>query len=465
MAKSLAEIQQKFNTMGVGQLPADALAAALYRDGTLDRMTTERGSRSTPEASARYLQSMFQVDFSLRARILDIRHMHGADGRVKRIHNKIKRDAVKGGIFLKNEMSTRLQRRFNDFVRRMNFEKRGKLESDALGMVMEGNVPMQWVLGEDRRLHAGIRMPTETLSPQVTPTGTFKDPRQAFVQRDLLTGQMVASFALWQMSWVRLDPLNWDDAGSLGMPLLDAARGAWKKLTTTEEDMVIRRKTRAQQRKVHLLKNATPEFADAYEAKINADMYDQNSDYIVRGDGDVKAISGDENLGQIEDVVHLMDTFFSTMGNKAIFGYTKGLSRDILEDLTRIYYEDLDSIQDEIAGLYNLAWRLDQLLAGINPDNSDGVVAFRERRTETANQAADRALKYQAMGMSTETVFETAGIDAAKERERLDGQMNDPYPDPNAIGLPESSANNPSVSITPSNAPKGDSATTISTRN
>ena len=144
-----------------------------------------------------------------------------------------------------------------------------------------------------------------------------------------------------------------------------------------------------------------------------------------------------------------------------MFGYTGNLSRDILEDLKRDYFDEVDALQDTLSYVYYLGFCLDLLLQGVNPDNFDFNVVFAERKTETPNQAADRALKYQALGASQETVLETAGIDAAKEKARLEAQAkeNNPYPDPSAIN-PVKSA--PRVSVTPGNARKGESGTAIS---
>ena len=101
------------------------------------------------------------------------------------------------------------------------------------------------------------------------------------------------------------------------------------------------------------------------------------------------------------------------------------------------------------------------MLQGINPDAFDYEIKFKERRTETPNQAADRSLKYQAMGASVETVFRTAGLDPAKEKKQVEeeGRALNPYPDPAAV-----TGARPNVSITPGNARKGESATSISNK-
>jgi hypothetical protein len=100
------------------------------------------------------------------------------------------------------------------------------------------------------------------------------------------------------------------------------------------------------------------------------------------------------------------------------------------------------------------------LFAGIDPDAAEFEVMFAERNTETLSQRTDRALKMQALGLPNSLIWETAGVNTEEALARLTEEKNskDPYPDPNNIGAA------PNVSVTPSNARKGQSATTIATR-
>jgi hypothetical protein len=85
-------------------------------------------------------------------------------------------------------------------------------------------------------------------------------------------------------------------------------------------------------------------------------------------------------------------------------------------------------------------------------------VVFIERRTDTPNQRADLALKYQAIGTGNRIAWETAGLDplAVLAARQAEMDSDDPYPT-----LPEQSGAAPNVNITPNNAPKGQSATSI----
>jgi len=422
---------------------------------------TERGSRPTPEKSIEYLYRQMWVDPRLRAATIDIRHMDAMDGRVKKIHTRMARTAVKKGLLLKGTPRKRIETHWKAYLKRLQLDRPAKLESDARGMIMEGNLPIQWVISQDARVVACVRMPAETIVPNVEANGQFKDPMQAYNQFDLYTGKVIHSFPLWQMTLERLAPDNYDDLGCMGRPYLDASRSVWQKLNMTDEDLVIRRRTRAPQRLSHVLEGATKEDLEDYENKIKDSGTEITTDFFSNRKGSVTALQGDANLDQIADVNYLLDTFFSgAPAPKGLFGYSGELARDVLEDLKRDYFDEIDFLQDALAVVYAAGFHLDLLLQGINPDNEEFTVAFAERRTETPNQATDRALKQQALGVSPSIYWETAGLDVAevKKRKEKDAKDLDPYPEGGSSVAPR-------VSVTPGNQRKGESATTVSSRN
>ena len=467
--KDLQAIQSRYRSlMGANSLPPTAINAAMRQAGALSRPNSERGMRSTPENSIRYLYNLMWVDPELRASILDIREMDRLDSRVKRIHGRTSRAATKGGLKLNTSSDNkRLIRAWDQFRRRLQLHRPDKLESDMRGLMMEGNLPIQWVLDQDGRVSAGIRMPSETIRPVVGQNGAFVDPQKAYEQFDLMSGKVIAVFPLWALSLVRLTPDNYDDHGCMGRPYLDAARPVWKKLTMTEEDLVIRRRERAPLRTAHFLEGATPEYMEEYQSKIEDDQKEITTNYYSNTKGSVQSVQGDANLDQIADVEYLLDTFFSgAPAPKGLFGYVGNLARDVLEDLKQDFFDELDAMQDTAAMVYELGFRLDLLLQGINPDNYEFEVRFAERRTETPNQAADRALKLQAMGASQQTVWTTAGLNPTLELKQrgAEKKSSDPYP-----GY-DDGASNPvdgtqRVSITPGNGPNKESATYITNGN
>jgi hypothetical protein len=457
----------------MGRLPAQAQAAAPRAAGEAPHGSTEAGRRTASDEYREFLSRLW-VDVRLQQVIRDIRDMDRRDGRVKKIHSRSARAAAKGGLRLVATGQPRLEREWRAFVATTQINNPQKLQSDLRGLLMEGGLALQWVLDGAGQVAAAVRMPVETIRPNVGKSGVFEDATHAFDQMDLAAGRPLARFALWQLSLGRLDPLNFDDWGSPGRPYLDASREIWRKLAMTEEDLVLRRHMRAPQRMSHVLEGAGAEELQAYRDQVEQD---QSSgairDYYSSKKGAVTPVQGDASLDQIADVVHLLDSFAAGAPMpKGLFGYMGELSRDILEDLKKDWYDELGAIQTVAASVYRQGFCLHLLLRGINPLSAEFDVEFVERLTDTPNQRADLALKRQALGASQETVFETAGLNAADERRALERERVelDPYPhdteldgDGNPV-VTSPPARGPLVSVTPGNAPKGESATSITNR-
>lgn len=427
---------------------------------TDNSLTSETGSRQTDEQRQRTLYwSGPQVDYSRRTVVLDIRYMDATDGRIKRIHNRTARDVVRGGLVMQQtNADSRISQEWRTFSQRLQLNVPAKLKSDARALLMEGNLALQWVLDADGNVIAAVRMPSETIQPNVNENGQLKDIQRAYRQEDVLSGQALAEFALWQLAVGRLDPDNYDDMGSMGRPFLDASRETWRKLRMTDTDLVLRRRQRAPLRLSHVLEGATDADLAAYQERTEANNDQITTDFYLNKKGTVTALQGDANLDQIGDVLYLLDTLFAGSPlPKGMAGYTDALNRDILEDLKRDYYEEIDLLQDTQSAVYEFGFRLHLLLRGINPDAEEWSITFSERRTESLTQTTDRALKLMALGLPRSMIWEEIGKNAAavEARRQADAKNYDPYPE-------EPSERIQTVKITPGNGRKGDSATSVS---
>lgn len=427
------------------------------------RQSGERGDRVDADTAVKRLYENMWLPSDRRAMVLTMRDMDRKDGRVKRIHSRVARDCIRGGLVMQaNEpnSSEALKRHWEGFKGRLQLDNAEKLKSDARGFVMEGNLPLQMVMDEAMNVIAAVRMPSETIVPVTDMGGRFKNPARAYEQRDVLTGETLASWAAWQMMMARLDPDSFDDLGSMGRPFLDACAVTWKKLNMTEEDLVIRRRMRAPLRMAHVLEGADDPAIAKYRKQVEGEKGEISTDFYLNRKGGVTAVQGDATLGDIEDVVHLLDTFYAgSPAPKALFGYTGGLQRDILEDLKRDYYDEIDGLQDTLANAYAVMFRIHLLFKGIDPATDEFTLRFAQRRTDTPNQVADLALKYLAIGLPDDMVFADMGLDPDLVRKKRieQAERSDPYPtDP---GAPGAAAR---VSVTPGNARKGESGTAIS---
>jgi hypothetical protein len=425
-------------------------------------LSGERGDRLASDAALlRATKNMMFVDYDRRALVEMMREMDRKDGRVKMVHGRTASDVIRGGLVMQTASEV-LKEEWGRFESRLQLNNWEKLKSDARGLVIEGNLPLQLVLDDAANVVAAVRMPSETIVPMVDMGGRFKNPAAAFEQRDVMTGKVLASFAAWQMALGRLDPDNWDDLGSMGRPMLDGCASVWRKLVMTEEDLVIRRRMRAPLRLVHILEGADEAALIAYRQSTEGEKGEINTDFYLNRKGGVQAIQGDATLGDIGDVAHLLSTFFAgSPAPKSLFGYTDGTARDVLEDMKRQYYDYVDGLQDAQGGVYAFAFRIHLLLKGIDPEPDEFYLRFAQRRTESANQVADLALKWMALGLPDEHIQSEMGLDPQKIRAMKikQAQSTDPYPNPLKIGADGTPQSN--VSITPSNARKGESATAV----
>ena len=281
LSNPLPSIQNRLATMWREFFPAG------------NHLQGEKGARLPSDAAMQRLYRTMWLDSDRRAMVQTVRDMDRKDGRVKAIHARLARDCIRGGLVLQvNEKgsSETLKREWRALQGRLQLEQAEKLKSDVRGFVMEGNLPLQLVLGDRQDVVAAIRMPSETLVPIVLESGRFKNPAAAWEQRDVMTGSTLASWAAWQMSVARLDPDNFDDMGSMGRPFLDACAHVWQKLMMTEEDLVLRRRMRAPLRLAHVLEGAQQDELDAYRKQVESEQGSITTDFYLNRKGGVAAV-------------------------------------------------------------------------------------------------------------------------------------------------------------------------------
>jgi hypothetical protein len=442
------------------------------------RPAGEQGHRVAADVALRRLYQQFSFSTEVRAKIVMLRDMELRDGRVKAIHGRVCRDTIRGGLvmqFSEGDSSDTLRREWLAFARRLSLDRAQKLRSDARGLVCEGNLPLQLVLNADATgVAAAVRMPAETIVPLVDDSGRFANPMAAYEQRDVVNGRVLASFAAWQLQLARYDPLSFDDMGEMGRPFLDAVVGTWRKLVMTEEDLVIRRRTRAPLRMAHVLEGADDATLSRYRQTVEGEKGEVTTDFYLNRKGGVTPVQGDANLDHINDVVHLLDSFFAGTGvPKGLMGYTEGLARDVLEDLKRDYYDEIDHVQDTLAWEYEQVFRIHLLFKGIVAGPEEFSLRVATRRTETPNQVADLGLKLLGLGLPPPMVWEEMGYDPATVLKAVEawGERADPYPGAGALPVPGLPPAPPGagggaggaggVKVTPGNGRKGESATAV----
>ena len=431
--------------------------------------STDAGTTYAGSAISRQMAQLMGPPADFRAKVAAVGKMDREDGRVKRILSRVAGDATRGGFRLvmrEGDDDLRLTGEAKSFIKSTGLNKRTRRKCHARSLLGSGELWLQWVLDEAGNISGCKLMPSETMKAVVDEKGKFKDPHKAFVQHDPTSGAELASFALWQITFVALDG-NPDDPGERGRPLFDSLITKGKQLFMTEEDLVIRRRVRAPMRFLHVLENAREEEIDAYKQRNKdtlEDPFSPQSDFFSNRKGTLSAIQGDANLGEIADVDKLEDDFFAGVPvPKFLLGKVGQISRDVFEDALEGYFEFLEDVQEMLADAYEEGYRLQLLLKGINPDAAEWDFKFQARTVESESSKRDRLLKEKALGVPPSMLWPQMGYDAGKVKEIRDKDRDElePYPLLDEI---DGAAGKGDLTIVQGNKRKKESAVTVGTK-
>ena len=353
--------------------------------------------------------TMFQADADRRSTILDCRQMYKDDPRAKGVLKALSKDATRAGFELvvegpraeeakaaALEMLKRVQlaKRLDDWVRLTLRDGDSFLEvaAAANGLIMD--VSRKPTLEVIRR--------SDEFDQFIDPTAAFAWADNVLLSVDVLTNQLPAGatvFAEWQIVHARYDQ---DEDSRYGSPLFAAARKPYKRMTEGEFDIAIRRKTRAGMKYVHALKDANETDIEAYRVR-NQDVLDDPfaavADFFSNKDTTVTSLQGDAHLGEIEDVLHHIRTWWiASPVPMSLLGYGQDLNRDVLDEQQKQYKvacEELSRWASEqiIKPLIERQW----LLLGIWPDALEWEIEWAAKDALTADGFVDAAKALAAL--------------------------------------------------------------------
>lgn len=367
----------------------------------------------TQPARLATLATRFGAEHDRRSIVLDSRKMYDEDPRVRAVIQTLARDVTKNGFELvvegqradeaaaiANEMFDRLDvwSRLDDWVRLTLRDGDSFLE---VGATAAGDI-----------VHVS-RKPTLEMFRWTDERDEFIDPARAFYWTDQAwaigdTPPMGAVFfAEWQMIQARWDS---DEGSRYGHPLFFSARSSYKRMADGEDDIWVRRKTRAGMRYVHTLEDANDLEIEAYKER-NRDVLGDPSiaiaDFFSNKRTTIQAIQGDAHLGEIEDVLHHIRTFWlASPVPMSLLGYGQDLNRDVLDEQERQYRRALESVHAWVTGqlirpLVERQW----LLKGIWPDALRWNVEWASKEPLTAEAldlAARSLVSLRATGLLTD---------------------------------------------------------------
>lgn len=348
------------------------------------RDTTQSGkgreSPSTAEAEA------IQLEYDRQSIVRDVRQLMDDDPRMSSTNQDIGRDVVGNGWRVQvraadgapGAMAERAQSVIDALWR--DCDVNGILPGMASGLLEDGDLFISPILQGEGITRLQI-LPTLSIERIEDDRGLHPDVTAAFRQIDVHSRQEITTFPLWQVNHVRYD-LRLNRGDKYGRSQYLQARLPGKYLGMTENDLVIRRKTRAPLRFHHEVGTAEQpsDWADVtkYKAENSLDKPQNQrvtTDFFSNGKVKINALDGDANLSEIEDVEHLQNVYMFRLGRpKGLTGFGEGINRDVLEEQLAEYHKYLRSLRNLLwngdGGVYSGLKAICDFalsLAGINP--------------------------------------------------------------------------------------------------
>ena len=355
---------------------------------------------------------MFRLEWDRRTMLRDIDLILRSDTRIKRANKVIASSAVRRGITVtitsevSESIAIRAQEIINELMRECQVNS--KLSSWARILVKDGDLFLNPIVDlKERKIKNIKRLPAITMQRNDDMTGNFPDPTAAFRQIDPISLLTLADFPLWAINHIRYDH---EEGDRYGTSQYLACRGYWRKLDMTEQDLVVRRRTRAPQRRLHSVgsEDHPQEWSEVnnYKAqnKLTPKTAQITTDYYGNGLVDIKNLEGDAHLDEIEDVRHLQEVYMiGTAVPLHILGFGQNVNRDIVEDQKAQFDDDVQELRGLLENgdsspysglrfIFNFALSLQ----GVDPMLIDYNVRWFENDNETANDRVDRVAKLRS---------------------------------------------------------------------
>lgn len=332
-----------------------------------------RGAARTVETFRRA-----QEELSRRETITLCREMYNKDTRAKGAIRTLANDAAKHGVQVQvtdGPDAGRAQELANELITRLGLAKR--LDDWLRLTLRDGDTLLEVSVDEDDLVVDVTRKPTLGMHRNSNEADRFDDPAKAFwysaamwviggdPPRDALW------FAQWQVVHARWDH---DEGNRYGTSLFASATGPWKRVKEGEIDIAIRRKTRAGMKYLHSLEDADQTDVERYMERNKTALdnpFAAITDFFTNRKAKISTVQGDAQLGDIEDVLHHIRTFWvASPVPMSLVGYGQGLNRDVLEKQKEQYDEAVPAVQSWLADqilmpLIKLQW----MLQGIWPES------------------------------------------------------------------------------------------------
>lgn len=299
---------------------------------------------------------------------------------------------------------------------------KAKIPSIAKELLILGDVFLEVIIDFQQSEIVNLKkLPARTIERQEDEYGNLI----GFVQRDDL-GQVIASFEPWQILHMR-----WNNfTGQMyGTSMLRGIRLLYKKLKMTEEDLVIRRRTRAGLKLHHYGASADEPLeedeVDDYIKLNNSTAMNVRTDFYSNGKWKIDVLRSDDGVAMMDDIKHLENALFVGLRTpKGLLGIGEQTNKATLERQEVAYIRLLNEIDEVIGEQVRHVFDIGLQLKGVDPSNIEYDLIWREKTIEDMNTKIERLI-LQANGgfISKETATNEMGYNFEDEMHRIEEEQ------------------------------------------
>jgi hypothetical protein len=246
-----------------------------------------------------------------------------------------------------------------------------------------------------------------------------------FVQKDAM-GTVIAEFEPWQILHMRWNNFSGQRYGS---SMIKAVRSAYKKLKMSEEDLVVRRRTRAGLKMHHYgtdKESPLEEWeVDEYMEKNQSTPLNVRTDWFSNGKWKIDVLASDDGVSQIDDIKHLEDTLFVGLRTpKGLLGIGEDTNKATLERQEIAYIRLLNEITNAVGDQFTQVFDLGLSLKGLSPDSVEYELVWGEKSVENSNSKAERLVLLTNAGfISKETATGQMGYNFDDEQFKIEREI------------------------------------------
>lgn len=308
-----------------------------------------------------------------------------------------------------------------EIIERVNY--RTKVKQNILSIAKEflilGDVFLEVVIDfENNEIAALKKLPAKTIERIEDDFGIL----QGFVQKNDV-GQTIAEFEPWQILHMRYNHFS----GNLyGVSMIRGVISAYKKLRMTEEDLVVRRRTRAGVKLHHYGADPSEPLdegeVDEYMEINESTPLNVRTDFYSNGKWKIDVLKSDDGVSMIDDIKHLENSLFIGLRTpKGLLGIGEETNKATLERQEVSYIRLLNEITGDISEQLKQVYDLALTIKGINPYNINYELVWQEKTIEDTQRKTERLI-LQANGgfIAKQTATEEMGYNFEDEMNRIE---------------------------------------------